>query len=233
MDALEARVLRAKTDREEMDCLTRDYLPFLKKQLTGRQQLGLEYDDMLSLAMLTFVGCARQYAPERGSFLGFCEICIRNRLTDEARSQNGYSSKVVLLHTADESLTGADAEASISAYDRMQEQHSLREEIESLSETLAPFGVHFAELPRICPKQERSRRQCFALAYAVALNEESRAAFLINHRLPQAELARSFDISPKTIEKHRKYIVALAVLLMGDYPAIRAYLPQYGEVSEA
>ena len=49
-------------------------------------------------------------------------------------------------------------------------------------------------------------------------------------KLPQAQLASALFISPKTIEKHRKYIVTLIILLSGDYPGIRAFLPQYREV---
>jgi hypothetical protein len=47
--------------------------------------------------------------------------------------------------------------------------------------------------------------------------------------LAQAELAKEFGISPKTIEKYRKYIVTLSILLLGDYPGIKAYLPLYRE----
>lgn len=230
MEEIEARVLRAQAAPAALEGLVRDYLPFVRAQLAGKGTLGLEYDDMESLALLTFVGCVRQYAPGRGGFLGFCKVSIHNRLIDEARKQGGYRAKVVPLFPAPEGGTSPDEEASLAAYDRAREAQGLREEIESLSCALAPFGVSFAELPRICPKQGRSRRQCLALARVVAGDQAHRAQLLGAHRLPQGTLAKRFGLSAKTVEKHRKYIVTLAVLLCGDYPAIRAFLPRYEEV---
>ena len=62
-------VLDAQQDRNRLNQLISDYLPFIKKQLSGLNGLRLEYDDMLSLAMLTFSGCVHQYSLEKGNFL--------------------------------------------------------------------------------------------------------------------------------------------------------------------
>lgn len=228
MIGIETRIEQAKTDHDELEHLLADYLPFIKKQLIGAQSLCVEYDDMLSLAMLTFVNCVQQFTPEKGNFLAFCATCIRNRLIDESRRLHKYTNGIVPLYQEAEGRP--EVLAAMDAYSREREQQALCEEIDSLSCILATFDISFSQLPKICPKQERSRRQCLVLAKAVAAQDEFRESLLRQHRLSQTELAREYGISPKTIEKHRKYIVTLAILLLGDYPAIRAFLPQYEEV---
>jgi hypothetical protein len=40
-------------------------------------------------------------------------------------------------------------------------------------------------------------------------------------------LAAHAGFSKKALEKYRHYIVALVILTRGDYPYIRAFLPQF------
>lgn len=227
------RIAKAQNDAKEMEQMLTDYLPFIKKQLVGMKGFELEYDDMLSLAMLTFVNCIRQYTSTKGNFFSFCATCIRNRLIDECRKQTAYSSKIVPLFPQTEEITAntPDTIISLEAYDKEQERLSLCQEIDDFSQLLNQYGIKFQDLPRICPKQERSRRQCLELAKTVVANLSLKETLFHQKRLAQAELASIFSISLKTIEKHRKYIVTLALLLSGDYPGIKSFLPQYREVN--
>lgn len=222
MEELEQQVLAAGRNRQSMDKLLRDYLPFVKKQ-AAQGGPGLDYDDRLSLAMTAFADAVRRYEPERGGFLSFAELCIRSRLTDESRRELRRTSKVVQLHEEYEQL--AD-----DPLGRELERQSLAEEITALDKALGLCGLSFRELPAACPSQRRTRIQCLQLAACVAADEILRESFGRTGRLPQGELARRFKLSVKTVEKHRKYIAALAVLLIGDYPGIRAFLPKGGAV---
>lgn len=224
------RLCVAKEDKRALEELLTDYLPFIKKQLAGMGHMGIEYDDMLSVAMLTFVNCVQQYKAGRGNFLSFTAGCIRNRLIDECRKEIRYSSKVIAI--APEPSDGEDIQqteeerAALREYSKEQERKALSDEIDGLSAALGPYGIAFADLPNICPRQDRARALCAQLARAVAWDEGMRDAFLKKQRIPQAQLALQFSISPKTVEKHRKYIVVLTVLLIGDYPCIQAFLPR-------
>lgn len=221
MGELEKRVLAAGRDRRAMDALLRDYLPFLKKQaaLGGP---GLDYDDRLSLSMLAFADAARRYDGSRGAFLPFAGVCIRNRLLDESRRELRRTEKIMPLN---------GEQAVSDPCDHALERQALAEEIVELDKALALCGVTFGELPGVCPSQQRARTLCLQLAACVAADGKLRGDFRRTGRLPQGELARRFQISVKTVEKHRKYIAALAVLLTGDFPGIRAFLPK-GEAAQ-
>lgn len=224
-------VLSAQQDRQKLNQLISDYLPFIKKQLSGLQGLSLEYDDMLSLAMLTFSGCVQQYALEKGNFLAFCSVCIRNRLLDESRRQMRHRRKVVpLFDGEDENRSPADSEASIVAYNREQERTALAQEIEAFASQIRQFGIDFEDLPRICPKQTRSRKLCAKLAGEIISTPSLYQEWMATQRIARTELSTRFHISPKTLEKHRKFIVTLVILLTGDYPYMQAFLPDTREV---
>lgn len=232
MSDIANEVLAAQQDRNKLNQLISDYLPFIKKQLSGLQGMRLEYGDMLSLSMLTFSGCVQQYTVEKGNFLAFCSICIRNRLLDESRKQVRYESRIVPLfddNNENQSCV-ADGDTAIAVYNTQQEQLSLAQEIESFSTEVKKYGIDFDDLPRICPKQIRSRELCSKLAREIVSTPLLYCGFMTTHRIAQGELSTRFNISPKTIEKHRKYIVTLVVLMGGDFPYIQAFLPNSWEV---
>lgn len=225
-------VFAARNDHKQLNLLIKNYLPFIKKQLVGLKGLRLDYDDMLSLAMLTFSGCVGQYDVNKGNFLAFCSACIRNRLIDESRKQVRYENKVVPLFNDenDQRPCVVDRDASEAEYNKKQEQTSLAEEIQMFSCEIKKFGIDFGDLPRVCPKQVRSRDLCGKLAREIVSTPLLYDTFLSKGQIPQSELSTRFGISPKTVEKHRKYIVTLVVLMMGEYPYIQAFLPSAREV---
>lgn len=229
MEDIARRVAHAKTDGGELDQLVSDYLPFIKKEVCRFGGTVLEYDDKLGLGMLVFVNCVKQYDEQRGAFLSYTSVCIRNRLTDEARKMGKQAGNTIAF-AANEDNEGAatiEERASLQAYSRQREQHGLQEEIAQLTGQLARHGLSLGELTRICPKQTRSRALCAALARQVLQDEGMLAVFHGRGVLPQKELAKHAGVSEKTIEKHRRYIVALLVILQGDYPGIGSYIPGY------
>lgn len=223
MTELEQRVLLAKSDRTELERLLKDYLPFLKKVVLQIQNTSLEYDDMLSIAMLAFVNAIRQYDLQRGTFLSFLQLAVKSRILDECRKAKRSWSFQTLSDSVEE-----DFDSSIQEYLKEEETRCLRVEIEQLEETLQGYDIDFFELQSCAPKQVRSRKQCIDLAILLTKDDCLMGLLYKNHRLPQKELAKKGSVSIKTIEKYRKYLIAAAIILTGDYTAIRTFLPYKG-----
>ncbi|WP_130863533.1 sigma-70 family RNA polymerase sigma factor [Bacilliculturomica massiliensis] len=231
-DSLEKRVEMARRDETALNRLIADYLPFIKKQAASLQLTSLEFEDAQSIAMIVFTNCVLQYEAGRGGFLSFARTCIRNRLIDEARKTAKNTVSLSFSANGGEMETDpVEVSASLLQYDRDRERRQLCEEIDEFSERLSPFGIVFSDLPRICPKQKKARMLCVAVADYISRNADHRRKLMGTCRLAQNELAEHFHLSVKTIEKHRKYIVTLAVLRMGDYPCIQAFLPMAEEVT--
>lgn len=230
MRLLEEQLLLAVMDKNELNRMISEYLPFIKKQLVGFQGSPLEYDDMLSVAMLAFAGAVTQYQPGRGSFLAFAGQNIKNRVIDEIRKQKKYRSKLISISQEEEDSKTPETILSIELYDKEQERNNLNMEIEQYSSELLNYGISFSDLVKLSPKHAKARVQCINIANGVISNQAMRIQFLQIHKLPQQELAATFQLSVKTIEKHRRYIVALIILLLGDYTYLQTFLPNRQEV---
>ncbi len=226
---MEQRVLQAQNRPEEAERLIEDYLPFIKTTILpyARQ---MEFDDLLSLGMLAFVGAIRRYKPQRGGFIAFAKLCIRSRILDDLRRNAKAKTPNTLVFPAeDEGESPADVALALQQYGRDAERQLLAEEIAALRQELDGYGICFTRLAKTGPKQKRAQLFCRKAAYTLLSNPTLTSAFASSKRLPQAELASLLKVSPKTLEKHRQYIVTLAVLLQGDYPAMRSFIPNSKE----
>lgn len=231
MSDLLPRLKKARTDNTELNKLISDYMPFIKKETAKTPVFQMDYDDRLSIAMLIFMNCVRQYNESAGSFLAFAATCIRNRMIDEGRKLARYHANVIpLYHNEDNNIENpVEVMASKLEYEKEQERASLSEEIDLLSSAMIEFDITFDSLTKICPKQKRSRNQCITLAREIISDITLNEQFIRTRRVPRKELARRFNLSEKTVEKHRRYIVAVTLLLSGDYPEIQAFLPKGGD----
>lgn len=227
MEELGREIAEAKRDKKAAGELIEHYMPFIKKQAAAFEIPFIEYEDRLSIAMLAFLTSIRQYSDEKGGFLALAALNIRNRIIDEYRRQARYQKKLLPLYSEEEH----EVEERLSnmariRYDREEERQMLAEEIEEYTKELKQHEISFAALLSVCPKQERARKQCMAAAWAARNNEKHMEHFKKTGRLPNKELALELGISVKTIEKHRQYIIAILILLAGDFPAIATYLPE-------
>ena len=232
-DELDRRILAAQGDSREVDVLLSEYLPMVKKQVIDTMSPGSDYEDLLSTGMLAFAGAIRQYQAERGHFIPFARLCIRSRVLDELR-KDGQGNLITLPlenDPQDEKRSSVEMEASLVEYSREEERRSLVEEIAILRKELEAQGIPFDSLKKIGPKQKRSQQLCISAAHTVLNDEAMRTEFIQRSHLLPNELAARLDVSPKTIETYRRYIVTLVIILYGDYPCIRAFLPKIREVS--
>ncbi len=226
MNDIAERIVLAKQNQSDMNKLIIDYLPFLKRLVLETAKSSLEYDDRLSIAMLMFMICVRQYEVQKGNFISFASVCIKNRIIDESRKEVRFPKSTIFPV----SEFKIEETASLELYSKELERSLLIEEIEDFSSYLKYFDIDFSELVKICPKQDRARKLCNEVARVITQDADMKQIFIKSHRLPQKDLASKLGISVKTIEKHRKYIVTLVILLLGDFPFICSFLPQYGEV---
>lgn len=184
----------------------------------------------LVLVCLFFLNCVQQYELEKGNFVTYFSVSVRNRLIDESKRHQKHENTISLFSGNEQVFRTAEESTSIDLYSRQEEQLYLAEEIDMLTEHLSKFGVDFKQLEKIGPKQKRSRKLCAEIALTVVQNHEMQHKVMTQNKLPQSELARLLGISEKTIEKHRKYIVTLIIIMSEDYPGIRTFLPMGREV---
>jgi RNA polymerase sigma factor len=228
--ALVEKVELAKQDKHVLNTLILEYTPFIKKSISQIVYKPEARRDALTCAMLAFVRAAQTYNSGHGAFASYAGTLIRNRLIDEARQEKKLRQRFFPFSA----FAGGEAEtpewendASRAVYDIEQERLSLSMEIDEVNNEFSSWGFGWNNLIKKCPKQERSRKTCFAIAKKILDEPELTASMMKTKGVPAAALAAHTGFSKKAMEKYRPYIVALVILLRGDYPYIRAFLPQF------
>jgi RNA polymerase sigma factor len=225
--ALVEKVELAKQDKHVLNALILEYMPFIKKSISLIVFKQEARQDALTCAMLAFVSAVQTYHRERGAFASYAGTLMRNRLIDEARHEKKLRQWFFPFSAKEAETSEWENDASRVAYDVEQERLALSMEIGEVNKEFSSWGFDWNNLLKKCPKQERSRKTCFAIAKKILDSAELTASMIKTKSLPATALAAQAGFSKKALEKYRQYIVALVILTKGDYPYIRAFLPRF------
>ncbi len=229
-------VMAAKTDSLAADDLVRRYLPFIKSE-TARFTGASFVEDMdeLSIAMFAFYEAVLSYVPLRASFISYAKRAIKHRLIDYKRKEARHSGHLSIYQESgkDEDLTLLDR--LDTGHDEIEERHTrnaTKEEIELFSRELSALGLSLSDIAENSPSQERTLKACKrALAYAKSkpyiLEQVAK-----NGRIPITEIAEGAGVEKKTLERHRKYLVAIILAYTNGFEIIRAHLSFVGGKKE-
>lgn len=224
-------VYKSKTSSESADKLVEKYLPFIKTQTAKFiNRIPREgEDDELSIAMLAFHESVLNYERNRGAFLTFSALNIKNRLIDYYRKEKRHKNIISL----DVSNSDNDTKALIDTIadeknetEELELRSSVKDEILLFSKELLNFGLTLTDIADNCPKQERTLNACYkALSFAKE-NNEVMETFLRTKKIPMTLISKGSDISLKTLERHRKYLAALLLAYTNGFEIIRGHIKQ-------
>lgn len=223
------KVYDAKSDMQIADELIKEYMPFIKSETSKFLHRVPTYDDdELSISMIAFHEAIRSYSRTRGSFLKYASVIIKNRLIDYARKEQKQNGVLSIEMLGEERETSAennmpDEKDEIAEYEM---RDATKFEIVELVRQMEPFGVSLSDVADNCPKQQKTIKACAdAIEYAKQ-HPELLDEFLRTKRLPMAELTKGSGAERKTLERHRKYLVALLLIYTNGYEIIRGHIKQ-------
>lgn len=177
--------------------------------------LHRDHDDEASIALSAVDEAVLTYRSDAGSqFTSFLAMVIKRRLIDYHRRQS--------RHVEPPLRDAGDLEQTPDEEDEKRRQ--LVEEIEAFMEELGRYGVTLEQLVRSSPKQKDARQRTWAVAEKVVNTPELIASFQQQRELPLKHLAPLVNVSRKTLERQRTYIVAMVIILNGDYRFLRSHV---------
>ena len=118
------------------------------------------------------------------------------------------------------------ASSDVTHEETMVIREATKEEIIELSEQMLSFGVYLVDVADNSPKQERTLRSVQSVVAYAKDDELLMENFLRTKLVPLAELATETNVARKTIERHRKYIIALLLIYSNGYEIIRGHLAE-------
>jgi len=209
-----------------------DYQPLIAKMTSRfcRRYIDPTRDDEFSVALLAFNEAINQYSIDAGgTFFSFAETVIRRRLIDHLRKESRHQTQIPLssfeVEDEDQHLVNPiEIHQSIERYEQEKLRLDRQQEIQEYSVKLGGFGISFNEMTEISPKHRDSREMMITIGKGVGTNVRWMEMLLSKKTLPIKELSDHFPVSRKTLERNRKYIIAIALIAYGTYPHLQDYL---------
>jgi RNA polymerase sigma factor len=219
-------------DENARNQLINDYIPFVAKsasQASGRF-IRRGQDDEFSVALTAFNEAIERYDFERGtSFLSFADKVIKRRLIDYFRSKQAKQRDLPFsdFEVQDEEenvINYVEVQKSLEAHQMQVETDARREEIMRFTAMLSDFDISMEELVEISPKHQDARENAIEVAKVIAAQKELCDHLISKKSLPLKALMKHVSVSRKTIERQRKYIIAVSLILIGDFEMLQDYI---------
>lgn len=225
---LVSQVYKAKSDSRAADDLIESYIPFIRSEASKIVKRSVDRsDDEFSIAMFAFYEAIRSYSRLRGSFLKFAALQIKNRLIDYFRKEKRSSGLISLDEADDDDNSLID---SISDEHNDYQENEMREatqqEIAELSAQMQDFGVSMTDVAENSPKQRRTLEICQKAVRFARNDPDVLKEFLRTKKVPMARLAEGADVERKTLERHRRYLVAVLLICTNGYEIMRGHIMQ-------
>ncbi|MGB9802699.1 sigma-70 family RNA polymerase sigma factor [Desulfofundulus sp.] len=192
--------------------------PFIARVTAGlcRRQLEWGFDDELSVAFITFNEAIDRYQEDRKvPFLAFARLMIKSRITDYLRKEARASVHVAgSFDSEQEDLSGSPFESSLAWQDYLAREatREREEEIRDYARLLAEFEISFSELVRCAPRHQDTRCVLLEVSRCLAAEDFLFEQLTRTKKLPLKELSLLTGVHRKTLERGRKYIIAMALL---------------------
>ncbi|WP_421384272.1 RNA polymerase sigma factor SigI [Bacillus salacetis] len=229
-DTLETMAEEIQEGNEELlNQVLEDYKPFVKKTVSSVcKRYIYESDDEFSIGLIAFHDAIFKYSSDRGaSFISFAEVIIKRKVIDYIRMNGRHQNISVEANTENdegEVQNKITDTLSMEEYDRTRVADERREEIMAFTKKLKEYSLSFDDLVSNSPKHEDARVNAISIAKLVVSTPSLLEYLQEKKRLPIKQLEKQVGFSRKTIERNRKYIIAISIIIMGDFYYLKDYL---------
>ncbi|RKQ18868.1 RNA polymerase sigma-I factor [Oceanobacillus bengalensis] len=220
-------------DAHSQDYLLRMYQPFIAKSISEvcKRYIDPKTDDEFSIGLSAFNDAILSFSPDKGcSFLAFANIVIKRKIIDYIRS----NAKYPLMMSLDEKLDNEQIESSTEiriSKERYQEKEytiRLREEIMQYKVILSEYNLSLEMLTNVSPKHRDARDSAVRVARVLVEDGALRSHVVMKKKLPMKDLKHRVEVSKKTLERNRKYILAMFIVLNEEFIYLKDYLKGVG-----
>lgn len=221
-------------DESVKELLIKKYLPFILRVTSQvcKRFVRMGEDDEVSIALLAFNEAVAKYDCSKAtSFFSFAQAVIKRRMIDYFRKNTGKNeipwSSVAYEEDDKEIYNQLDRltwQSSQSKYFEDDIRELRREEILEYQKELLVFGISLRELVAVSPKHHDARMGAYQVARIIAHNSRYKEYLTRTKSLPLKELEKEVRVSRKTLERQRKYIIALTIILTGEFYFLDEYL---------
>ena len=242
MDDMGSRVLAVRNDPEQLNNFIAENKRFvLTSAYYALNRYVSDSDDEYSIALMAYAEAIETYDESKGNFQSFAAMVIKRRLIDYLRTQSRHAPELyVEPYALDADLSQSEDVSALqmeiarktvqlsaenAQRDRGDPGHSpVRDEIEALQQLLERYGFSFFDLAECSPHADKTKKACAEVVTVLLNTPELFENIRRTRSLPAKELARRCGVRTKLLDKHRRYIIAAAEILNGEYPLLAEYM---------
>ncbi|MBR5926145.1 MAG: RNA polymerase subunit sigma [Firmicutes bacterium] len=237
MEDSKERIIEAKQNEEAFAQLAEEYRSWILKTASNvTNRYITDSDDEWSIALSAFHEAVQSYDESKGSFSALAAVVIKRRILDWLRTEARHSDETSVSPAAfDGGLGEEEATATDFAVQKSMTEASMqdskedraaaaRAEIEAMQAVLKEYGFSFFDLAECSPKAEKTKQACGLAVRTLIASVAMMALMRLKKLLPIKELSEASGVVKKILERHRKYIIAAAEILDGDYPILASYM---------
>jgi len=233
---LEEQVALVQDGHEELqNQLLKQYQPFIAKSVSEvcKRYIDPSKDDEFSIGLMAFNEAMKSYSRDKGSsFLSFAKLVVKRKVIDYIR--NDQNNPVVAsldqeYEDEDQMENPQEVRAAKEQYQQETESWHRRIEIQDFSEKLKQYKLSFEELPEVSPKHRDARESAINVARTINEDDELRNFVMEKRKLPMKLLTEKVEVSKKTLERNRKFVLAIFIILNEDYVFLKDYIKGVGQ----
>ena len=200
--------------REDLISAHKEFIARVSSKACARY-LNWDNDDELSIALLGFNEAIDNFDPDgKASFHSFVQMVIRRRLVDYFRKEGKHQHlSLSTMDPEDEGLSRYELDTSLEQYQEKENQEFFARVLENYVSVLCDYNVTLDDLMKVSPKHIERKQTLTRAALALGNSPELMAQLQTYRLLPIKELEILTGIKRKVLEKGRKYLIALALIL--------------------
>ncbi|MGM8366737.1 RNA polymerase sigma-I factor [Virgibacillus sp. W0181] len=220
-------------DEELQNYLLIKYQPFIAKSVyqVCKRYIDPKVDDEFSVGLLGFYEAMLKYSPAKGaSFFSFANVVIKRKVIDYIRyvQKEPLTSSLNEMDDEGKIVSQHEVKAATEVFLCDWNQWLLKEEMKQFQKNLACYQICIKELMASSPKHKDARHSAVHVARTLYGDEYLNNYVQTKKKLPIKLLLKKVSVSKKTLERQRKFILAIFIVLHGDYLYLQDYIKGIG-----
>ncbi len=214
-----------KGDLQLKEEFIKDNLTYILRSVSNA--LGTVVDDKnseeFSVGLSAFNEAIDRYDPlKNDNFFQYSFMVIKSRLIDYIRS-NSKHNKVLPFSYIEESVH-FEGKFLTTDTSRQFENIEVRQELETFERNLQQFGISLKDLVISSPKHKDSRLLLIKIAKIIAGNNDMYKKLIVKGYVPLKDLLNYIKVNRKTIQRNRKFIIAVTLILRSNLYDLKEYI---------
>lgn len=206
-----------------------DYKPFIIKTIakTIGKYIEIENSEEYSIGLIAFNDAIDYFDENRNcNFFSYAELVIKRKLYTYFNSNKKESNIVPFSHLEGLDSNFEDRYLSVD-YNSELHQVEVQDQYDLFAIKLSKFNISFDDLILQRPKHKDTLHKAVKIALLIYEDAELYNKLMKKKTIPVNDLLKKIKVNHKVIEKNRKFIISICIILGEGFEDIKEHINGY------